>query len=295
MSLISEWPLEDSSGPAVDVKGNNDGTVNGATPDGGAGPFGADVFSFDGADDYVDAGGPVITTTGEFSISTWVKWDGTNGNNQFVVMNGDNTSSGYGIVLRGGSNDVIAVLSGGTGWTESSTQLSTGTWQFVVATRESSSYRMFLDGSELSLSNQHNPSTPDQGTFIGGISGFSESFNGDMADVRIYDHALTPNEIQYLYDASTTGTIYTATKTHGATVSPDVRADVTLNTESATMYVIGSPRSASQEVKQVALSDGMNDYTLSWSNGHTDFAVRIVADLSDLTNRVTVNKVALLN
>ena len=80
-------------------------------------------------------------------------------------------------------------------------------WASIVATRDSSSFRLYIDGTEAASQ----PSPPasaqnGQNLFIGTDAGSNYFFDGKIDDVRIYSRALSTNEISMLYDLRETKT-----------------------------------------------------------------------------------------
>lgn len=294
--LIAHYPLDEDSGTtAYDHTGNgNNGTVTGATV-GATGLLGGTAYSFDGTDDSVV---PPDRTNSAYSIMAWFTADSFTNKGTVICYNqGD-------LLLR---NDTAGNLEyyhrdgGSTYQLIHEEPISTATWYHTVQTWDGSTATAYIDGVSVgnqAISGLANDTTTTTAFGIGaehpGTTLEDKHFDGRINGVRVYDHALTPAEIQYLYDVSTTGTILTASKTHGSAISPDLRANITLNAQAATASVIGSPGTASEEVQSVALSTGTNDYTLSWAATHTEFRVEVVADLADLTQRVETNRIALL-
>jgi len=85
----------------------------------------------------------------------------------------------------------------------------------------------------------------------------------------------------------------TATKSLSTEGAPDLSAlDYTLNGQTITIDVIGSPGTASEET-QTATLDGASDYRLSWSNTHVDFRVQVTMSTSDPEVTPTLNSLTL--
>lgn len=75
-----------------------------------------------------------------------------------------------------------------------------------------------------------------------------------------------------------TATLTTATKSFNANQQPDLaNLSYVLDGEAITVEVIGSPGTASEEIVSQSL-DGSSSYSLTWSQGHQDFRVRVVFD-----------------
>lgn len=301
MVLKAHYPLQEDSGDAQDATGNgNAGTVNGATQ-GASGILGATAYSFGGAGDYVDIGNFGFGSGASLSLSLWYKLASSDTDADTMLGRYDGSDDVLQLQVRpSGENDVTRAQLGHVGGNYhliDGYQNPTGTWTHAAVVFDSTTPKteLYVNGaSQGEDTSAVADFTQSDNIRVGSRSDASAHFDGDIAGVRLYDHALTPGEVQHLYDVGLTGTILTATKTHGSSISPDLRADVTLNSQSATGYVIGSPGTASEESQSASLSNGSNDYTLTWNNSHTDFRVQVVADISDVTSRVEVNRLALL-
>lgn len=80
--------------------------------------------------------------------------------------------------------------------------------------------------------------------------------------------------VDEIWGAYYDGFLESATKSFSSSVAPDLtNLSYTLNGETIVLDVIGSPGTASEEVKTQTL-DGSSGYTLSWSNTHSDFRIR---------------------
>lgn len=89
--------------------------------------------------------------------------------------------------------------------------IANGEWHFVGATFDGSTSSIWVDGI-LKASKQTTYNTTGNNNFIGrpnddpSNAGTETYFNGNIDDVRIYNRALTPEEIQQLYTANGTDT-----------------------------------------------------------------------------------------
>ncbi len=87
------------------------------------------------------------------------------------------------------------------GQSDTSISLSTGEWANVVATVDTSEriVKVYVNGaSEIQIPlSKGNPVRLDK-IHLGSWAANSRFLNGDMADVRIYDRVLSPQEIDYL-------------------------------------------------------------------------------------------------
>jgi PKD repeat protein len=214
--LVAEWHLDEGSGEiAGDTSGNgNDGALvnNPAWVNGKVGKG----LSFDGTDDYIDCGqSSSLKITGAITVEAWVKWMGT-GNPYFVTKTGgpghrsfDLSGNADGTVeFRVGGADSNTVKSSGT------ISIPTGEWVHLVGTYEPSSYvRLFVDGS---LAEENTAaisvSQGDNGLpwYIGAREGKEGWFTGIIDEVKIYNGALSAEEIRANYEAYPSNLLPTA-------------------------------------------------------------------------------------
>ena len=179
----------------TDLSGNgNNGTLNGPTysnADGGA-------LVFDGTDDYVTGTLPLIT--GEVTIEAWVKFDGVTNRQTIFTQGQDAVSFSCGLVV---SNSNIIFRNTFSDHTFSSpSTLVSGQWYHLVI----SSSTILTSGYVNGISNgttSNIVSTNNIQTFkIGQRPGIStESLDGNISIVRVYNRALSAAEVAQNYDA----------------------------------------------------------------------------------------------
>ncbi len=203
-NLISHWKFDETSGTiAYDSAGGNDGTIYGAVWT--AGQIDG-ALSFDGLDDYVDVGtGPAITGTGNFTVSAWVKVRELPASGGLLaVVNQRSTSSANGsyiIDVRSSGYVHFEVYNGGYGfYFDSDVNVGDGFWHHIVGVRTSTTEgEIYVDGSLAGSGSGPAKSLNSVDVVIGRWNGAFRYFNGSIDDVRIYDRALSAEEIQELY------------------------------------------------------------------------------------------------
>ena len=173
----------------------NNGTIYGATWT--AGRVGQ-ALSFDGDDDYVDCGaGTSLDITDAITIEAWVKWGGSTGTFQSIV----GKENAY--TLYSNNNNKLDLWLYQGGWTKvtSTTTLTTNTWQHVTATYNgSSSGEIYLNGTSIKQSDvSGNIGISVYSLSIGDKSSVGFSFKGSIDEVRIYNRALSAEEIRQRY------------------------------------------------------------------------------------------------
>lgn len=217
MTLVGHWPLhEDGGSTAHDMTGNqNNGShVNNPTP-GATGVLGNTSYRFNDADsEYVDITnytGP----TGSFSISCWVNLDTLSSNKQFFGTNDDNNADGFWLEANTGTGNPwrFAIREGGTNYFADGGSASTGSWFHIVGTwdEDSQTMRNYENGVEVATNSPAISYNGGWGTRIGYV-GFNY-LDGRLCECRIYDHALSASEVQYLYDTINYGNHVSSKKT----------------------------------------------------------------------------------
>lgn len=201
MTLVGYWPLtEDSGSTAYDYSGNsNDATANAATQ-GVSGVLGTTAY------EYYSGTTPATSipvnnpTSGPISVVLW-------GNPALL----DGSTRQYLFDFRGFRDLIIGIDAANTAtntlevWTGTWTRniftgLSQGTWYHLAVVFDGSTMYCYQDGIEVHQSTQTIGNNTSSTPSIGGAHGGGGSiFSGKLAEFRLYDHALPPSDIQYLY------------------------------------------------------------------------------------------------
>ncbi len=210
--LVGYWPLD---GDAHDASGNgHDGVITGATPI--PGKFNG-AYTFHGSDG-IDVGDFTFSNQ-EYTVSGWIrttepavagdwktwidKLDDSGG--PFMLGIGDGRDVG------GVNGAQYAVWTGGyssVNILDTVSNLRDGAWHHYAVTYQSGSQNVYVDGNPVGL-----PSFPGAASFpgplpvnsthvvIGGhnFGPYHHPWIGDIDEVRIYDRALSPQEIQGLF------------------------------------------------------------------------------------------------
>jgi hypothetical protein len=204
-SLIGWWKLDEGYGTtAVDWSGHgNHGTFVG-DPQWVAG-YDGDALEFDGDGDFLDCGAnPSLEISGAVSITAWIKV-GEQGLDHKVGGNQDGSNGGYKMSVQSDkiefeirTSDNTAILNrniaGGT-------VLQTDVWYHVagIYSQADSYIRTYVNGvldRELVTTEELGASP---GTLYIGCEPYNTSagnFNGVIDNVRLYNKALTPEDIQ---------------------------------------------------------------------------------------------------
>lgn len=212
LGLAGYWKFDEGSGSAIfDSSGrNNHGTTSGAFAatfiDGKRGK----ALSFDGTNDYVSVPRNSIlnsTIDGSHTVSMWIRNsqvttvdrlfgmpDATSGTHA-VLLN--YTSVGKVSYYEGSGADVNSLLS-------TTADLNNGKWRHLVFQLDGTTMRIYVDGVLDSSRTMVAATLSDENLYIGrtrGIDASDQYFNGLIDDVRIYNRALSAQEIRTLYQS----------------------------------------------------------------------------------------------
>lgn len=228
--LVAYYPFNTGTGiQAYDVTPNSNQGVLTSGPTWAAGKVGSGALEFDGTDDFVEVKTP-NSIDNISSVTTWAAW----------VRPGDVTkdqmflskqSANY-LRIRSDSKPFLSFNIGGAQQTLSGNQvLSNNNWYHLLATYDGSEMRIFVNGA---LDNRKNASGAlnfNSGDFeIGRYSSADpRAFVGRIDEVKIYDRALSEDEVQDEYNASNSGIASALTLpkiTAGASQTVDAEAVV---------------------------------------------------------------------
>jgi hypothetical protein len=202
-SLKGYWPLDENSGStAADYSGeNNDGTITGTTL-GVSGPVGSTAYDFQ-SEDYVTFqswdtyfGNPV---SNQATIGLWTRAE--------TVSSFQETMEDLSNVIRivhKSDGTVDAGVADGDNLNVVNISISQNTWHQILMTLDNGSIKVYKDGllegreSFGSIDSRWN----DDPVQVGGNSAW---FDGQISNIRIYDRALSPQEVAYLHEVSQHG------------------------------------------------------------------------------------------
>lgn len=171
-------------------------------------------MEFDGVDDYIDAGNPTeLQMTGDISVSAWFKTSNSGDALTIVGRGGHyNTSTSSWALFRRTNNGIAVQLRAGGAYVYAlspATTFNDGNWHHAAFTREVSSgdLKLYIDGSLVvtttGVTAVLNNETQD--TYIGAGTTPNYYFNGNIDEVAIFNYALDSDQIDEIYNATSTG------------------------------------------------------------------------------------------
>ena len=206
--LIGHWRLDETSGTtATDSAGSNNATMQSgldATNDSTNGAVWT-ALTFDGTDDYISVAN-TFGLTGDASVSAWFRKDGDGVDNTPHIFNFyTNASDEWGVSITN-SNGNLSIQDDIDGVANNNlytTPTTTGQWHHVVAVLDSLENKLYLDGVLIGSGTSTINTIDSIGNtfYIGSKRGNWQFFEGLIDDVRIYDRALSAEDIEALYEA----------------------------------------------------------------------------------------------
>jgi len=207
LELVAYWKLDETEGNiAYESVTANDGVVIGEAiwqPDAGKVKG---TLQFDGIDDYVSTPFILNPTNGAFSVFAWIK-GGTPG--QAIVSQTNGTGIGKGWLCTDPSDGkLMTKLTSPLGRSAAPPPLlsefviTDGSWYHIGFVWDTSYRHLYVDGTEVAKDTKSSTmlESADGGLHIGAGNTLDAGsfFSGLVDDVRIYDQALSAEEIEAL-------------------------------------------------------------------------------------------------
>ncbi|HEY5233420.1 MAG TPA: immunoglobulin domain-containing protein [Verrucomicrobiae bacterium] len=242
--LVAYYPFD---GNVNDASGNeNNGTIYGGVilvPD----RFGSNnsAYSFNGVDGYIDIGNPVGNSPSNLTESAWVK-----------IISRANTPYGYPpvdvIITKRETRDIgsgwstLGIGSGSSGQNigegeiivdgddyydpdAGTSQTPTNVWFFICGIKSNNTYQIYINGALENIITDANTESSVEDMYLMHHGAWGAYCNGVLDDVRIYNRALSSNEVSQLYAMGAVAPTITAQPTNvtvnvGGTASFSVTA-----------------------------------------------------------------------
>jgi hypothetical protein len=207
-NLIAWWKFDEGQGlTAYDSAGNNDGTLTNGPMWTASGIDGSLIF--DGVDDYVDIS-LVEMNNDELSICAWIRTTSTIV--QDYVAKGASGESVATNTVEFGTNNHNTIwhkTETGSG-TDHEYNISTsidpvdGEWHFVCHVIEPGRHSLHMDDESAYVNGSYvNSDSTCPTKSIGQYGGGAGYFDGTIDDVRVYNRALSAEEIEQIYQSAT--------------------------------------------------------------------------------------------
>ncbi len=164
----------------------------------------ADI-DLDGVDDSVTMNALITSATTDITMTCWF-FKRAQSENGTIMYNGTGSGDGYGIMVSNGScaaGSLLVLQLGGISCnaTSSTNLLTDDTWYHVALTRGATTWKIYINGAQITGTSTTNPNAPTGNLFaVGGVVAGSNC-NGIFASAQFYTRELTAAEIASLYSA----------------------------------------------------------------------------------------------
>lgn len=207
-NLVSYWKLDESSGNAADAHASNTLTNNGSTAYAAAKiNNGADL---DGSNDYFSRAAQTWGVANEWSWQLWVKADSFVGNPRILFLStGTSGSSFYNNVTFGiaSTGSVFFQNYNSTGGTIKNATYGTlviSTWYHLVGTWDGTTMKLYVDGSEVTLTfdvnNSGTMTDTSRAWYIGATNSGTALYDGLLDEIGVWSRAITASEVTSLFN-----------------------------------------------------------------------------------------------
>lgn len=200
--LVGYWPFAGNANDATPYGDN--GTINGATLTTDREGRANSAYSFNGTSDSISVpASNSLNTKSAITILAWIKPEGSS--QQPIVEYNNGSTIGVQLWQYSDFSTLFTNLVDTSGVSHylysPSGEFVAGTWYQVAVTYNGSTVTLYVDGSSVATSNLGaftlQTSYP---VWVGTRPSGSSYFNGSISGVRIYNRALSPAEIQALYN-----------------------------------------------------------------------------------------------
>ena len=240
--LIGYWKFDEASGTsAQDASGNNN---NGALKNGATwneGKVGGSL-SFDGTDDYVDVG--TFSVSGNaMTISAWIYPVKHSRDMRIISKSTDIYLQNWTLLVDDGTDDLEFRVTTGNGpmqQLDGNRKVPLNQWSHVVATYDGNRMRLYQNQELIAESGvvTGNIQTGNERVLIGDNMPLkSRPFSGRLDEVRVYNRALSLNEIQSLFSLGEEGSASPLNGQCGQTVNQCIQGSLSDSADSNTHYL----------------------------------------------------------
>jgi len=214
--LVAWYPFD---GDASDASGNDrNGTIHGATLTQDRYGRENNAYEFDGEDDFIRVNHDNIFNNLPLSVGVWFKSDGNTEETGIVSKYWSGNWNGWQIMERKGhiipwylrSARPKRIVIGGYGENKGfSSSYTTAAWNYVTTVFSENGGTLFVNGKfadDKSWTGTPSPTTTNVQLDIGLYKGTGKRgfFKGSIDDIRIYDRALSKEEVLALYELEST-------------------------------------------------------------------------------------------
>lgn len=154
---------------------------------------------FDGIQDYIDVG-DYKDLNSAFTVSSWIKRENSAMNATILSKRDAAFTEGYDLKINN-SNLIEMAWNGGADKITSNTVVPDSEWHHIAVIFNGGTAKLYIDGVlDKTTTGLSNPSNTNQSFIIAaaGKTGTTDFFEGNIDEVRIWNVALTPDQLHYI-------------------------------------------------------------------------------------------------
>ncbi len=227
-SPLVHYKFDEGRGTTANNSGIG-GTLNGTFGSGTSAPtwttsgkFG-NALSFDGSNSYISLGNNnALSITGDLTISAWIK--PTSVSSTYEIIGRQTYVREYAMGIT--ANEIYLIFGDGSSFNANylsiGASLTANTWQQVTAVRDTTKLieRFYVNGKYISQNTYSvGVSSSSNFTEIGRRDASNYKFSGLIDDVKIYNYALTPDEVKQDYNRGSSFVAGSTNQTIGSTTT----------------------------------------------------------------------------
>ncbi|RNC79838.1 MAG: choice-of-anchor D domain-containing protein [Winogradskyella sp.] len=141
------------------------------------------------------------STTGLFTLSTWIKRESGSTNTSIVSKRDVAYTEGYDLKINASNQVEMNWINGSTRTISSSVAIPENEWHHIAVTHDGTTARLYIDGVLETTSTLPLPLDTSRSFLIGaaGRDGSATAyFDGNIDEVRVWNAALTANQLRFL-------------------------------------------------------------------------------------------------
>jgi Concanavalin A-like lectin/glucanases superfamily len=312
-TVVGDWPFNEGVGTTVaDLSGNgNTGTLSGGVQ-WVAGHSGT-ALEFDGQTGQVFVSDALSLEPVQLTVQAWVKLAGSPGDFKYIVAKGaDGCQAGsYGLYSGPNGGLMFYVATTGGSYAQSPDAGSgvwDGGWHLATGTYDGSTVRLYVDGVQVGAGTAWNypisyglPNSNDLefGNYpYSDCAGQDFHFSGGIDEPKIWDRALSPQEVQAQYNPCPQGTKvnvrwhYSANGSSGGwsgTQSATCPGSLTMGPQAMEGDLKVSPGTTLKTGYDLTVPGNNASFWITNTDTRVVFAVRCVSGASPAASTITVS------
>lgn len=194
------WSLDENQGTEAADSGPNHKDLTLAAGTSWAPGVQGSALKFNGEGQYAQTDGPVVDTTGDYTVSAWASLDALPGNYATIVSQDGRRQENPFYLQYGQGGFAFSTPGAHRARLEMTPEL--GRWYHVVGVRSGDEIKLYVDGKLAATSAAGTADVSTGALSVGRAKwsgGNTDFWNGSVDQVAVYDKALTADEVSALH------------------------------------------------------------------------------------------------